>query len=1009
MIERLIEPLMPIALLLALEALVLAPALAGGAGAGEAREPVEALIQKLGDSSWQVREASQEALLTCGSEAVEPLARAAASANPEVALRARFILSRVNPLKVLVRIQRIELDAAPRIGETFQGEVSEGVEAQLPPRPDTPAYSVRCRVLGERQVDLTVEEILNGSRSLLQTPAFPEGTVGYIKRGEEGIYRQIGLHIDRERHPFAIVLRWWMAPSFPVTGQGVASLPATDLPALVGDLIAQAGSGEIPPRLAALDLLGLLRAKEADPAFRAARAEPRLQAAALAGLAGLGDREALDELEKIADSPAPRPSRNGPPEARGKKVRAQGLDALGIQQPGALLEGQSPEAGWQNRAMLALLLADRPAGFDILAHRISEIDSLAIHTALAELSDRLDRVPPDSRDLLLDTVTSPEFLTQLLWDDPEIEHFYGALIESAEVSRKSQFHQRLLLGLSRTLGADPWSTSARHRIFARLWERISLDGGDAEVLHGVLKDVLDRAGSPSRLNEIVSWLGLCFREQPMPEEEFDKVLALLRGAILKDSDRGPTTTMASNALAELAHTLALTEPQMVALAKLLAEAAQSPKQQYASQFLREVERLTGISAQRGRTAQPGVQPVQGPVESIASQVDQWAAKPEETSAAYRRLNPPPAAAGGEALEYWEFDILIIDPPRDPASGVIVSTATPLRQIEVLDGHRIEARAGVPVRFIDRWGNRLTCRLDPENVPGVSRYRINGQTTLDLGLPSFINGREKETRIGRYETSDIRLGTTPLSNPRGQRLLRLACVRPGGRSAAAAAPPEPAALWQDFLGGLFDGLDPRNAERSFQIIRELNLREAVPFLKQELQREEVKTAPRWDFPYNVARWLLERGDAAGRDFLIGELESAEPRRRMQAAQMLAGGGDATGFRALLKVLKERPRELNPHVAISGLDAYLREKPLDGEECREAVDILIQNLHEPLFQPASFALIARLAGNDFGYQAAIRQAGAAEARKQAVARAVEGARAWWSSRKPSSADPADAPKK
>ena len=50
----------------------------------------------------------------------------------------------------------------------------------------------------------------------------------------------------------------------------------------------------------------------------------------------------------------------------------------------------------------------------------------------------------------------------------------------------------------------------------------------------------------------------------------------------------------------------------------------------------------------------------------------------------------------------------------------------------------------------------------------------GRDPKALGLPSdnlkALGISEKELRIGRYETSDLRLGTTYIGPPRGQRFL-----------------------------------------------------------------------------------------------------------------------------------------------------------------------------------------------------------------------------------------------
>src|SRR5262245_22638551 len=87
--------------------------------------PVADLIQKLGDSRWEVRESSQKELIARGTEAVEPLLRASRSDDPEVAHRARLILGRVDPLQVRVRIRRIATDGKARVAEVLEGQASE--------------------------------------------------------------------------------------------------------------------------------------------------------------------------------------------------------------------------------------------------------------------------------------------------------------------------------------------------------------------------------------------------------------------------------------------------------------------------------------------------------------------------------------------------------------------------------------------------------------------------------------------------------------------------------------------------------------------------------------------------------------------------------------------------------------------------------------------------------------------------------------------------------------------
>jgi hypothetical protein len=302
---------------------------------------------------------------------------------------------------------------------------------------------------------------------------------------------------------------------------------------------------------------------------------------------------------------------------------------------------------------------------------------------------------------------------------------------------------------------------------------------------------------------------------------------------------------------------------------------------------------------------------------------------------------------------------------------------------------------VGFQSIDRWGNRLSLRLDPERSGTPPRYRLNGQSSLELDLPAYASLRELELRIGWYETCDSRLGANPLARPVG-RLQKVVCLRSLNRPESAgpgAGPPagtdavEPPRLWEEFLAGFLLDLGRRDEtwrSKALPFVREFGLRQALPFLGQEFRRSARA---------DVAQILVELG---GAEVLRAELAGADTLHRVQAAQALTNACDSTGFREFLTLLRARPKDLNLYGALMSLDTFLAACEPGAEERKEALELIVSNLHEQLFQARGFSILGRESGTDFGYSNATRLP-VAQGRKEAVARAVEAARTWWNARR------------
>jgi hypothetical protein len=760
-----------------------------------------------------------------------------------------------------------------------------------------------------------------------------------------------------------------------------------------------------------------------------------LRLAALVGLTRAGDAVARASLSQALATLSQTPALPRPEAARPRKGRKMLSTFKSPVESGRLSAGF-----WPTRAAVALVEAGEPAGFEHFARRIVDVDPADVHLVLACLADRLDRVPASCRDLLLEGLASPELILHLPWDDPEVEYFYGRLREITGRPEDSAYRERLVLTLARTLWTDSGLASTRLRTFSRLWDRMTGGAAAPDLAEKVLKEVLGSAGSPLPIHELVPWLAAAFRERPMPEAEFQEVLALLRSVL----GRSQSAYTAMNAAVEIARWPALTAEEAVQIAMLLAEMGSLPNQPSSQECLAELQRLTGLDLPPARRARPAVtvpsplvppegtvapsrkSPPEGTVApsrksppggtgaparkaagpsagdpTIVELVARWAADPEQVRAALARRASPGGDAGSEPLEYWEFDFLVPYRQAKPAPGKQAPAEKSLEP-QLLDARRVQVRSGLPFSLSNRWGGSVLHRIDPERSTGGARYRLNWQSVLELDLPAFVSLKEEDQTVFWYATSDVRLGATPISKPYGLQHQKLACIKKASGSAPESTPEEPTQVWQSFCRDLVDTLesqrDERRARSAITIIQSLRIREAATFIRQEFERRPDPS---------LAQTLAELGDLEFlRSQLGGDSPPGPPRgggegvaRRFQAAQALAGACDRSGLRTLLDLLRTRPREVTPYVngAISGLDNFLANCDPTPEERAEVIDLVVANLEEGIFQYRGFPLLSREAGIDFKFSQTF-QIPNGPGRKEAVKRAVDAARSWWSSQRP-----------
>ena len=914
-------------------------------------------------------------------------------------------------------------------------------------RTSSAAFSVRYSTAGKGRMTLSVDETPAGSsqRRELLPLSENQGAWAVLKRGEELRYSQVAARIERERHPFILIGQWSVERRSAEKTRAAHPQGRSDaLSTLAEELTRQASpepTSTVPanpaptspaptstaptstaPRSSALEILIHLARGEDRALFvhAASEADPTLRIPALIGLARLGDAPAVDRLKEEVIAGSPRGSNSDAAEPAATPPPLTG-PAPKPPLPGSTVFEKPDSDLWPMRAALELLERGDTAGFERFSRRLLQVASADLHVVLATMADRIPSATPAQVELVVEAATALEFLLQAPWHLAELEHFFGLLLprvarpaSSALDGAMPESAHALVRNLGRALLRESSIGPTRSRMFVRFWERVAGDAPQTSLAHEILAELVASDGAPPRWPEVAAWIGAAFHETPMPEPDGSRILERLA----ENAVGGDDSYRMNMALLDLARRIALTEPQMVLVANALAAAASASNQPYAAEILQELERITGLKVPPARTqagpqagsknTNAAAQPPEAPSTPLAI-VARWAASSADVHAAFEALQMQSAAApstDGE-LEYWEFTLLTPaqgGSPRPGTRGVDVGSET--RVIEALRAPVTSGRRQVVARTD---GSRTFVRLDPESSAAssssspsgpasrASRYRLNGHSTLEVGLPATIYPRGEENAVAWYEISDVHPEPIYLAKPNVPRVQKFAWLRhrsvgddaTGGAEGRTPRDAETVeSLWkrfgEEFLRGIALLDDERKLTAMIPILRQIDLREAAPFLRTQLEKTKRP---------DLTRLLVELGDPFAIELLRKDLAAPEPARKLQAAALLLTQGDREALATALVLLKQKPPQLaGYHECLQNLDLFLSRFDPSPDERVRVLDTVVELLSDQRYSWYAFGIVNREADEDFGYQATL-QVRDPEGRKTAQAQAVDAARKWW----------------
>lgn len=988
-------------LLLALESPVTLPAAEPGrlrAGEGD----WEKVVGDLGSESWGRRESAQDRLLEGGPLVAPLLEEAARSANLEQAYRARYILSRVDPAVFECHVIKLELGDAPAIIEVAVGmgpadeeialirvgspEGDPGAEAQ------GLAYTVVCRTLESERVAVSARQVLAGREGTpLRDVVTRPGAVSILKTSEEGLYRRLGTRLERERRRYITILRLREGRRSVMARPELSAEEGRTLEDLVRTLLTVARTPDSAEARTALDVLARLRVPAASDAFRAA-----LDAPATRGIASLGTDD-LALLFETASSPR--------------------------EAPGASL-----------RAAARLLELGDERGLDGLIERLGEGDPAHLHAAMSSLSDHLagGGASTQGRSRILEAAFSEGFLSRAIWKDMETEHFLSAAADGLEPGSAED----------RVLGADTMErlkrlargelgpVDVRIKTCLELGRRLArrLDPEAAAPDLSFILAVLPALKSAGAFSEVSSLLEECLQAGAagggQPGEVGDQDLDLLLETLVAqaESSEAQGGSSAAQALLRVSRVLSPRPGQLqrIVAALVLAAARLDGKpsaggdgeEEEAGSEEREARRLAGqmtlyLRQLDGEAARwTGAAPVSRPQGGASGQAfrsaswKEWLGDPERIAAreadilAEGRAAREAARAGGDdspgSLIFYEFDLLISDPSTPKEA---VSKDGERAAFEVLDGRRLLLEPARPITYEDRWGNRVTLRIDQEPPAAGSklpRFRTNLKSYLSLGIPALTAVQGRELSGVWYESSDLFLGSRLIPRRSTSNYRSLAALYPAAlERSAGEMGTDVKAHWSSFveehLLRLSESPEPQEINGVLSVLRTLRIKECAPLLLQVL-----KARPTID----VAQQLAQLGDETGLAFLRSEITSSVPQKRLAAALALCEIGLSEGVDAFAEAVERQPaaaRGLH-YRAASALGAFLDGAPAGDPARAKAIDFFVARLDEPRFRKQAFTIIAREAGNDFGFSAAEALDSDVE-RTRAVKLAIQDARSWW----------------
>jgi len=1045
------------------------------------------LLNDLGSREWSRRESAQDQILRVGalppavrrSDGSDAAARdagarprgnleaeanavmsllesAARSDNPELAYRARFLLSRLDPDLIQCEVYKVELEPeAHCVGVSMAvGPEGEDLLARpLPARaqapesgglgpvasgpgyPEEPSYALHCQPLsavsiGEAEAaeddnatertpneatppagfDITASQILSGGARLeLRRVTTGRSGTAILRVGEQCLQRKTGIHLERERHPFVTLLRLRSGRRSQVASPSGAEAAYESL---VDSLVADARSPDDASRTAALEILSLLRVGKAADLFQAVirrspgdAAQPAVAPDDLA-LAALG----LDDTEMLA-SIANASTDAGPGDARTTEGTAR--EDLRLRAASRLLR-LGDERG------LPPLLRELPVG-----------NPQAAHGVMAALADSAvsGRGSSDGIGRLLEAVFSEDFFSHAVWEDAEAENLLAQAARAArtapEPGRASA--QRGLVLLERAARGE-MGNAPRLEATIAAWRRLRAslpEATDSEPR--LLLRILSTAKEPQQVSEAMNLLEAALGQEaaegtrPGPGRWSDEELALLLEGLLAPV-RGDVRSLlpaCAQALLRAARMLSPGPGQLRKAAEALVEAADwmqrvqldekpastpgagtHPAALYLRQMDEQLGRWAGVPPGKKGTGERAF-------DSAAWK--EWWADDARVAAREQTLAEPDvqaktaknaggsdgaAARASAPLAYYEFDLLL-DAARGSESG-----KSPW--FHVVTGRRLELEPGRAAPIDDGAGGKYWVRVErdgPLNPGQAARYRVNSRTYLFSGIPSLTTVATRPLSMTWHETSESYFGSRVLPTVAPSSYRTLYFVQ--NLDAEVGAPPPGAdaeALWRWFVaerllsGGPATSWDRWNA--TFNVVRTLHLPEAAPLL-----REALKTKPTID----LAQHLMELGDDAGTQFLRSELASSNAQSQLLAALALCGAGRPEGLDAFLELAPRqnalvRGQALRVFKAIDGYLERARGKDDDARRKR-ALGYIFSRLSEGnalAYHTVIFPILAREAGNDFGYDAA-QYAQDASTRSKLMEKVLREAQAWWEAEK------------
>lgn len=987
------------------------------------------LVRDLGHWRWSRRETAQIELLEQGVTS-GLLEMAARSSNPELAYRARYVLSRLDPGQAQCQIIKVVLTPEPMVAAIAQAVGQEGEELLARPLgptspqaaasggyPESPSYTLRYRSLqadpnAEAAVstedatqpasasalfEVTVTQQSAPQSQGLGTLEIPpsilgSNALGLLRVGDQSLHTRTGNHLSRKRHPFVTLVRLKLGRKSQIGNISLPSNPVEACAELGKELARACSHPQATQRHAALEALSWLRSPYATAALESVLVSSQTSAEEKA-LACLGlDR--VDSLRLLLATAVP-----------GDETAVR--DATSTAQRGWVDE--VPDVLRARAAARSLEKGDE-AGLGAALERVAEGNTNGLHDLMSAIADFASsgKASPAARESIVSAAFSEDFLGHILWQDAESEYYL--LVAAGLIGSEDTATTTRALGAIASLARGelgPVNTSLRPLV--GVWRSLQsrLDSAPAEELQLWLS-VLPTLKDPTQLLEAVSFLESVLTEQCLASPpglknlELENLLSALTALQSNGDAQGFIATV--QALTRITRVLCLRPGQLRTVVTALVEAgelglavepgASAQVSGYLRQLEAELQKWTSVDGAKRKTG------------GEIFNKDSWRAWLADAEAVAAReqaivegggsLSPPQVkrtaaqptpGAPTRPVVYYELEFELLN------AATVTDGVEPYR---LLDARRVELAASRQSMVVDRWGQRLSIRVEDDVNPGkqsLPRFRVNSRTYLFAGVPSLSTVQSRTLSSTWHETSDSWFGSRILpgsgsSTYRSLYLVDYLDVDPGPPPAQ-----DPETIWRWLVEKRLL-VPPVNATREHWIgllgvLRTLRLRSSTPILRQELERQPAT---------EIAQLLLELGDSAGEEYLGRVLaEGKTPQERFQAALALTESGSGAGAAALVSLAESNTPQLGAQgYRIAGaLEAFLDKTPTASPVRTRVLGLIVSKLEDLTYQHRGFAILEREAGKSFGFTAA-QFLGQPQERQEGIARALASARAWWAQR-------------